>query len=75
LGELQAQVLIVVAAYSLADSVGKDVGEERRGRGRDDDKDSAPMGDALGGGRKDRSEDEDVAVDVGAHARAHALYG
>ena len=41
----------------------------------DDDDDGTPVGDALGGGRKDRGEHEDVAVDVGAHATAHALYG
>src|SRR5215216_913979 len=74
--EMRRTMLPVMgAAYGLANSVSKDVGEERRGRCGDDDKDGAPVGDALGGGRKDRGEDEDVAVDVGAHARAHAFYG
>ena len=58
----------------MAGVVGDDVGEERRGRGRDDYEDGTPVGDALGGGREYGGEHEDVAVDVGAHARSHALY-
>jgi hypothetical protein len=76
LREVQTQgLLVVVAADGLADVVGEDVGEESRGRGPDNEDEGGPVGDVLGGGREDRGEHEDVAVDVGAHARAHALYG
>ena len=74
LREVQTQV-VVSAADGLADVVGNDVGEKRRGRRRDYDNDTGPVGDALRGGRDDRGEHEDIAVDVGAYATAHALYG
>ena len=55
--------------------VGNDMGEKRRGRGRDNENDGGPVGDVSQGGREDCGEHEDIAVDVGAHATAHALYG
>jgi hypothetical protein len=75
LREVQTQGLVVGAADGLADSVGNDMGEKRRGHGRDNENDGGPVGDALRGGREDCGEHEDIAVDVGTHATAHALYG
>ena len=75
LRELRTQGHVVGAADGLADVVGNDVGKERRGRRRPNDHHGGPVGDTLGRGRKDGGEHEDIAVDVGAYARAHALHG
>jgi hypothetical protein len=48
LGKVQTQGLLVAAADGLAGVVGDDVGEERCGRGSNDDEDGAPVCDALG---------------------------